>query len=505
MSDGAGSSRGSESQKHVPPDGSALDLVWNSPNGGTLNVEAVAEWIVLRKKEKPAAELFHTYYKMDAGDRSRPVTFVFNGGPGAASAYLHLGGLGPQRVHIEPDGRLPAPPARIVPNPESWIEFTDLVFIDPVGTGFSRVIQTDTADEKSKPDPEKTVDEKEFYGLNRDLESLGEFMERFLSKHNLWDRPIFVAGESYGGFRTAKLARRLQERHGIGLNGVIAISPALEWSLLNESDYDVLRYMDTFCAMALSAAIHGRSRVFREGRAPEDMRAQIEAFATRELAHAFTVGTGHDSAELEAVYRRAADFLGLSEALVVAAQGRVPFWRFARELLRDRQQVLGYYDASITVVDPFPDRENNQGPDPTLAGSARVFESAINQLLRTQIGVQTERRYETLSESVNATWKRDDMKHVLEGPAGSVDDLRYAMSMNPHMQVLITHGYYDLVTPYFSSERLVEQMRLRAEQRAKLAIRHFPGGHMFYVWNESRKAFRDWVRPFYTRVAAAAE
>jgi carboxypeptidase C (cathepsin A) len=328
---------------------------------------------------------------------------------------------------------------------------------------------------------------------------LGEFIERFLSKHKLWDIPVYIAGESYGGFRVAKLARLLQEKHGVGLMAAIAISPALEFSLLNEGDYDVLRAIDTFCAMALTAAHHGRSRVFTKGTSVEEMRPQIERFATRELAHALTIGNAFEAAELKKVFARTADFLGLPETYVARAHGRIPFVRFARELLRDQQRVVGFYDATITAVDPYPDREMHEAPDPTLISIERIFASGINQMLRAQIGVETDRRYELLSYDVNSAWKRDDGKHVLDGPVGSIDDLRYAMSMNPEMKVLITHGYYDLVTPYFSSERLVEQMKLLPEQRRHLSLKHFGGGHMFYTWDDSRRAFRDWVRAVYVK------
>lgn len=175
----------------------------------------------------------------------------------------------------------------------------------------------------------------------------------------------------------------------------------------------------------------------------------------------------------------------------------VSFWRFARELLRSEQRVLGFYDATITGIDPFPDREAQEGPDPTFAGIERMFASGINHVLRSVIGIESERRYELLSMDVNRAWKIDEERHALEGPAGAMDDLRFAMSMNPDMKVLIAHGYYDMVTPYFSSERLVEQMKLLPEQREKLHIRHFSGGHMFYTWDDSRKAFRDWVKGFY--------
>jgi len=487
-----------DKKDYQAPKGASQKLTWTDDRGETAEIEVISEWIVLRKKDRPAAEMFHTYYRM-SGAKGRPLSFVFNGGPGASSAYLHIGGLSPRRVLFKPDGNLEPPPIQIVNNPESWIAFTDLVFVDPVGTGFSQIIEPDKKpDDKEKPDPAKTVEEKEFFALNRDLESLGEFIERFLSKYRLWDVSVAIIGESYGGFRTAKLARRLQETHGIGLSTAIAISPALEWSLLNENDYDVLRSMDCFCTMALAASFHGRSRVFASDTPIEDQRREIESFATRTLAHSFLVGTAHDPQEQREVFTRAADFLGLPEEFVRLAHGRVPFWRFARELLKSEQKILGVYDATITGVDPFPDRENHEGPDPTFAGIDRIFTSGINHVLRSEIGIDSERRYELLSLAVNRAWKRDEQRHALEGPAGATDDLRFAMSMNPDMKVLIAHGYYDMVTPYFSSERLVEQMKLLPEQRAKLFIRHFGGGHMFYTWDSSRRAFRDWAQSFYS-------
>ncbi|MEO7720149.1 MAG: peptidase S10 [Capsulimonas sp.] len=487
-----------EPKEYAAPSGSSKRIVWRDGKEEALEIDVAAEWIVLRKKEKPAAEIFHTYYKVADAKVRRPVTFVFNGGPGAASAYLHIGGIGPQRIAFGPNGAMPPPPTRLVENAESWIEFTDLVFVDPVGTGFSRVIEpAKKLDEKEKPDPSKTVDEKEFYALERDLESLGEFIERFLSKHKLWDVPIYIAGESYGGFRSAKLARRLQETHGVGLTAAIAISPALEFSLLQANDYDVQSFVDQFCSMSLAAAFHKRSRILTGDEPIETQREAIEAFATGELARALLIGTANNREESKQVFAKAADFLGLPEDLVQRGHGRVPFWRFARELLKSEQRTLSYYDASATAIDPFPDRDGNEAPEPGLAGSQRLFVSGINHLLRSELNVETDRKYEILSYDVNREWKRDGNSHVFDAPAGSIDDLRYAMSVNPHMKVLIAHGYYDMVTPYFSSERLAAQMKLLPEQQENLFIQHYPGGHMFYTWDKSRADFRDWVRRHY--------
>jgi carboxypeptidase C (cathepsin A) len=496
------SEREKEKKSYVPPAGATRELSWRAPDGSEVRYLVTAEWVVLRKREQAVAEIFHTHYRLASPKSKRPITFVFNGGPGAASAYLHVGALGPKRVAFDSTGQVPAPPVSLVDNAESWLAFTDLVFIDPVGTGLSRAIPSDEQPGANANAKEKTDDkdedadakEREFYQLNRDLQSLGEFARRFLSKHGLWDVPVYLAGESYGGFRTAKLARRLQEQDGIGLSAIVAISPALEFTLLNRSDYDVLNSVDTFCSMALAAAYHGRSRVFTRGESLEVMRKAVEEFAVRTLAPALVRLGAEGQSESAPIFTRAADFLGVDRDWVVRTHGRLPMARFARELLRDRQRVLGLYDATVSAIDPFPDREPHEAPDPTLAGISRLFTSGINHWLRSVVGLETERIYELLSLEVNNAWKRDEKKHAFDLIEGATDDLRFAMSMNPHMKVLITHGYYDLVTPYFSSERLAEQMRLLPEQRGNLFVRHFEGGHMFYSWESSRRLFRDWVK-----------
>jgi len=465
-------------------------------SGQTL--EVTADWIVLRKKDQPVAEMFFTSYRLAVLPENgpRPLTFVFNGGPGAASAFLHLGGLGPDRVFFQSDGNIAPPPVHLVNNTESWLPFTDLVFIDPVGTGLSQIVAADGKSDEKK-DPARQTEEKEFFQLNRDLDSLCEFIERFLSQNRAWDCPIYLAGESYGGYRSAKLARRLQDKSGVALSGVMMISPALEWGMLIDGDYEVLRCVDNFCSMALAAAFHGRSRVFPKGTPVEVMRPVIEKFATQEYAHSLLVGSLAAKATTDGTLSQAADFLGLSSEVLQLAAGRIPFWRFCRDLLKAERKVLGFYDATITAWDPFPDRELHQAPDPTLVGDHRVFTTGINLLLRNQLGLTTDRRYELLSEEVNTVWKRDDQKHVFDTNVGATDDLRFAMSMNPHMKVMLVHGYYDLVTPYFTSERLVAQMKLPPELTANLEVKYFGGGHMFYTWDKSRQEFRDWAQRHY--------
>jgi carboxypeptidase C (cathepsin A) len=242
---------------HEPPAGAETTATWRRGRRA-IQYTATAKWIVLRKKEKPAAEIFSVSYIAGGADRSRPVTFVFNGGPGASSAYLHMGAVGPQRVDFPADGTLPALPARLVVNESSWLAFTDLVFVDPVGTGFSRIIEPEKKGDEKDKKPEDAPDPKEYFGYKRDLESLCEFMGRWLSDNRRWGSPVFIAGESYGGYRVGRLARVLQESAGIGLNGAVLISPALEISALAFTDYDVLSWIDRVPTMA-AAAMHHRA------------------------------------------------------------------------------------------------------------------------------------------------------------------------------------------------------------------------------------------------------
>jgi carboxypeptidase C (cathepsin A) len=481
---------------HEPPAGAETTATWTA---GSLSIDytAGAEWILLRKKEKPAAEIFSVSY-VARSDGERPVTFVFNGGPGASSAFLHMGAVGPQRVAFPRDGTLPQMPPRLVPNEQSWLAFTDLVFVDPVGTGFSRVVEDDGKDRKDgkKPQSGEDGDAREYFGYKRDLESLCEFMGRWLSSRRRWGAPVFIAGESYGGYRVGRLVRLLQENTGIGLNGAVLISPALELNTLSPTDYDVLAWVDLVPSMAIAAAHHGRSRAFAAGTPPEDVLHEAEAFASGDYATLLTRGASMPAAERDRILGRLADLIGLPAELVGRAEGRITARVFTRELLRDERKVLGLYDATITATDPFPDREAFAGPDPTLSGISPAYTTAINRQLRSEIGVETDREYMVLSDEVNESWRDDAPQHFFIPPAGATDDFRYGMALNPHMKAFITHGRHDLVTPYYATDRLRNLMRLDPQMTGRLTVRHFAGGHMFYAWEDSRREFTAAITTF---------
>jgi carboxypeptidase C (cathepsin A) len=479
---------------HEPPAGAETSARWT---GGAkpLNYTATAKWLVLRKKEKPSAEIFSVSYVAEGGDGKRPVAFVFNGGPGASSAYLHMGAVGPQRVAFPANGTLPTLPPQLVQNESSWLSWADLVFVDPVGTGFSRIIEKeekkdDKPAEGEKPDP------NEYFGQKRDLESLCEFMARWLSEHDRWGSPIFIAGESYGGYRVGRLVRMLQEETGIGLNGAILISPALELTGLAGDDYGVVLWVDLLPTMAAGAAFHGRSRAFPAGTALADVFAGAEEFAGGDYATFLIRGASLGAPERERTLGRLADLVGLPLELVTRAEGRISPIVFARELLRDQQKVVGFYDVSITSVDPFPDRAQHEAPDPTLAGIGPAYTAAVNRQLRSEIGVRTDREYRLLSLEVNQAWKEDTQRHFFAPPEGATDSFRYGMALNPHLRAFLTHGRYDMATPYYASDRLRNLMRLDPDTAGRLTVRHFEGGHMFYAWEESRRAFTAAIEEF---------
>jgi carboxypeptidase C (cathepsin A) len=477
---------------------------------GNQPYRASAQWQTLYEKDQPVAELFHVAYTIaDQDPAQRPITFVFNGGPGAASAYLHMGALGPRRVVFDPNGSLPRPPVQVADNTESWLSFTDLVFIDPVGTGFSRILpkhdeksnhSEDKPGDKSgdKPDDKAADKAKKFWTVDRDLNALGEFIQGYLSAHHRWLSPVFIAGESYGGFRVAKLCRKLQQDYGVGLCGAVLISPVMEFMLLEGTDYNLSGWATVIPSMAATAVRHGQVTT---PDTPAAHGAKAAEFARKTLIPLLALGSTAPAEEQHRVFEQLAQLIGLPPTLVQRHRGRIDIVTFARELLRHQQRILGLYDASVTAIDPFPDRLINEGTDPTLEGIDRLFTGAINSHLRSTLGVDTTLTYNLLSFEVFKAWEFLPESEYRQGFIGSVDDLRVGMALNPYLQVYITHGIYDLVTPYFSSNHLVDLMNLNPALQSNLTLRHFEGGHMFYTWDESRRQWFGDMEQFYRQAA----
>lgn len=475
-------------------------VTWKpGPSAPGRKVRVRADWLLVREHGVPAAEIFHVSYQAMPVSARRPVTFLFNGGPGAASAFLHLGTAGPRRVEFGERGSTLPPPGRLTDNHESWLRFSDLVFVDPVGTGLSRTVAesrleqsgVDTDEERLAKKTKGLPDAKKpFWRVKRDIDVLCEFVSQWLSAHRRWESPVSIAGESYGGFRVGKLVRALPER-GVGLRSAIMVSPAMDFLALVGGDYDVMPWINPVPTMALAASYHGRSRGRFAGMNAADLRAAAEGFAENALANLLIRGERVPGPERDRVYRTMAELIGLDEALVRRHQGRVPIEIFGRELLRDRGLLCGLYDAAVTGPNVFPDREGMPNPDPTLAGIGAAFTSGINSLLRAEFGLSTDREYLLLGDEVWKSWADDRMAGYWDRQLDCTDDLRYGLALNPALRLFITHGWYDLVTTYFSSFQSVSLMRLPDALRRNVTLENYDGGHMFYTWKRSRERLAD--------------
>ncbi|MEM6583224.1 MAG: peptidase S10 [Pseudomonadota bacterium] len=450
-----------------------------------LNYDANAGWLTLKDAGKPTAEIFHTYYSESGrGRRNRPITFVFNGGPGAASAYLHIGAVGPKRVACGREGELPASPAKLVDNQESWLAFTDLVFVDPVGTGLSKVLSEEAVDENKAPAPKDTF----YWDVEKDLDALCDFIAAFLSQEGRWSAPIYIAGESYGGYRSARLVRMLQEKTGIGLSGAMLISPVLEWDCLFASRFNALAAAIRLPSYAAAARRHGRAAQARKGESLTAFLRRAETFALEQYLPSLCAHSG-DGKLGDSLLSELSDWIGLDIKQLRAHDGMSSIEQFVRALLRDEKKVLGLYDAGTITEDPFPGSDSFRGIDPTLGGLNRIFTVAANQHLRDNLGVESERQYELLSYDVNRRWQWRNETTGSPVPSGALEDLAIGLGMNPGMQLSIVHGIYDLVTPYFESAHMIRQLHRSSALAKAIKLHAYEGGHMFYMWQKSRRDF----------------
>jgi carboxypeptidase C (cathepsin A) len=465
-------------------------------SGDRLAYTAQAGFLPVRPApEKPEAAIFYVAYTRDrAASRRRPVTFLFNGGPGAASVFLHLGGIGPRRLSVNADGSWPRAPVGLVDNPLTWLAFTDLVFIDPVGTGYSFVPAAAPADAKESSEKSKDSD---FWGVERDLDSLGEFIRLWLTRNGRWLSPKVIAGESYGGFRVAALAKSLPEDFDIAPNGAVLISPLLEYAMLGGNRYNLLPWALTLPSLAATAAWHERgSLVAAAGQDLATALAPVEDFALSTML-AGLAGSG-----AAAAYARIAAFTGLPEEFVAMRRGRIGVGAFAKQLLRDRRQLVGRYDGTLSGPDPHPDEADFEGGDPSITFLAAAYAPALVAYLQSELDFRTDATYELLNRDVSRKWDfAGALSERRQGFAGFSEALREGVILNPALSVLITHGYHDLITPYLASRYLVGQMDLPAEAADRVELANFTGGHMFYLRRTSLEALQRAAARFFADLA----
>jgi carboxypeptidase C (cathepsin A) len=413
------------------------------------------------------AAVFYTAYAVK-GQADRPVTFVFNGGPGAASAYLHLGLVGPRIIDFGEDGRDGAA-VKLRDNPQSWLEFTDLVLIDPVGTGWSR---------PAKPDGGGA-----FWGVRRDAEVLAKVIALYVARNSRSASPKYILGESYGGFRAAKVARALQRDQGIIVSGIVMVSPFIEGAFQFGGEH-----------FALGAALHLPALVAteleRKGAFSKEALAEAERFAMSEYLTMLAVPPKGDAAA--AFHARVAKLLDLPVDAVARSRGFVRD-AYLRHVRAADRKLISTYDGSFAVADPFP--ESGVGRvDPILEGFSRALSGAFVAYARDELGFKTDMTYALLASDITGRW--DWHEGSGRQPAGASADLRILLALTPSFRLLVSHGYSDLVTPYGVSRYVLDHLT-PAGAADRTELRLYRGGHMFYFNAESRRAFTADMKSFY--------
>ena len=406
------------------------------------------------------ADVFVMAYTLGAGsgDPNRPITFVFNGGPGSSSVWLHLGGLGPKRVRMELEGWMPQPPFELVDNDFTWLDRTDLIFIDPVGTGYSKAVR-----------PELNA---KFHEVAGDIASVGEIIRLYLSRNGRWASPIYLAGESYGTTRAAGLAGHLVEK-GIALNGVILISMIFNF-LTHEfhpgNDLPAVLFLPSFTATAWYHRLAGdlQAKPLRE------VLAEAEAWAAGAYAQALFRGDALPAAERAQTVRDLARMTGLPEVELDASNLRVDIHRFCKALLRDQRRTVGRLDSRYVGIDGTPVQETPEY-DPSLLAIRPVYTSTFNQYVRQELGYASDDEYQILN---GLTWGWGSGR---DGYPNTSEALRQAFSKNPYMKVFVALGYYDLATPYFAALHTLDHLGLDATQRDRIVTADYEAGHMVYV------------------------
>lgn len=408
------------------------------------------------------ARIFFMAYTADrTGPASqRPLMFSFNGGPGSSSVWLHLGALGPRRVRMLDDGRMPAPPYELVDNEESWLDQTDLVFIDPVGTGYSR--------------PAKPELGKKFWGLQGDIESVGEFIRLYLSRYQRWGSPLFLVGESYGTTRAAGLAGHLVDK-GVAFNGIILVSTILNFQTARFTKGNDLPYVLFLPTYTATAWYHQRLPADLQNKPLRAVLEEAEGWALGDYTLALAKGDRLPAAERQAVIEALARYTGLDKRFLDNSDLRVEIQRFDKELLRDQKRTVGRLDSRFEGIDALAAGDRPDF-DPSMAAIRPPYTALFYDYVRGALGYKTDLTYHILGGGVGPwEWGTNN------GFADVSESLRSAFAKNPHMKLLVAKGYYDLATPYFAAEYTLSHMGLDPSLRANIRTREYEGGHMMYI------------------------
>ncbi len=435
-------------------------------HGETIDYTAKTGKLILKnRKGEPTAEIFYiAYTKDEVGPEDRPLTFSFNGGPGSSSVWLHMGVLGPKRVQLDENGFAVPPPHHLADNAYSLLDETDLVFIDPVSTGYSM--------------PADLEKEKEFHGLEPDVESVGEFIRRYVSENARWASPKFIIGESYGTTRAAALALHLQKRHGMYLNGVMLVSAVLDFATIRYAEDNDSPYVYFLPSLAATARYHGKLAQAQQSKPLEKLLTEVEAFAAGEYRQALFLGDALDSEKAASIAGKLSTYTGISVDEIRSRRLRLSAYDFFDLLLEDEGKEVGRYDGRYVGIAPYPwEWQAGMSYDPSYAQIYGAYSSAFNDYVHRELGYKNDAPYEILANVRPWDYGKDfDARYV-----NVSQRLREAIIMNPFLNVHVCAGYYDMATPYYAAEATFDRLLLHEDLRDNISFSYYEAGHMMYT------------------------
>ena len=453
-------------------------------DGQVIRYTATVGWMILRNDEdKPVARFGYTAYTRDGIDTltRRPVTFAYNGGPGSSSIWLHMGILGPRRVVVNDNGYTPPPPSERVDNAYSVLDVTDIVMIDPVGTGFSK--------------PLGEAKGADFWGIDQDIKSVAQFIKRYVSENGRWGSPKYLLGESYGGMRSAGLAYHLQAVHGMNLNGVVLVSPFLDAGSGVDGEEIDLPHVLYLPTLAATAWYH--DAIPDKPASLEGYLQEVERFAYQEYAPALLRGYVLPAAEKQAIAAKLARYTGTSADYWEKADLRVSHPQFLQELMRDNRLIAGRIDSRFVgpAVNPLGETMDY---DPFFPAIGPAFTAAFLDYLHSELKFGKDEDYQVSAFDVEWDWehKRPGNHKGFSPIPNTVPDLAMAMTMNPGLHVLVQQGWYDLATPYLAMKSDLDHLDITPEARQRIRVEYYDAGHMMYVHEPAMKKYRDDLATF---------
>jgi carboxypeptidase C (cathepsin A) len=445
--------------------------------GTNIDYKSIAGTIVLKNEEDQKASFFYTAYLKEGVDdlSSRPVTFCFNGGPGSSSVWLHLGAFGPQKVVIKENGDV-EPPYRLEDNTHSILDVTDLVFIDPVSTGYSK--------------PANGEDAKQFHGVDEDIKSVAEFIRLFVTKYERWESPKFIAGESYGTTRAAGLASELHDEYFMYVNGILLVSSVLDFQTMRDfgrgNDLPYILFLPTYTA---TAHYHQLLTPELQKKSLKDAVKESEEFALTQYAAALLQGDRLEDSKRQETEKKLSEYTGLSQEYIHDADLRVNSFQFRKQLLRDKKRIVGRFDSRYTGVDIKPLAETAM-MDPSAEAVFGLFTATFNHYIRTVLGWKQDEKYEILANVFPWDWKAtNEYLNVANG-------LRDVMSKNTQLKVFVGNGYYDMATPFFATEYTFNHLNLDPSIRGNVVMEYYDAGHMMYIHEPSLIKLNNDIRSF---------